>query len=67
MTKRERKIVKVAIDDIMAEDGDFSGAIGRLCRLVGWRYPLSEIKMTSTTLAALAGQGPTMFTADKGK
>lgn len=49
MTKRETEIVKKAIEDLMAENGDFCGAIAGLCRLVGWRYPAGEMQTKSVS------------------
>lgn len=48
MTKAERAIVKRAIRELMAEEQQFTSAVGRLCRLVGWRYPAAEIDETKT-------------------
>jgi hypothetical protein len=52
MTKRETAEVQRAIRELMNHEdgGNFTAAIGRLCRLVGWRYPASEIKGRPVTL-----------------
>ena len=43
MTKGETVIVRQAIEDLMADEPQFTRAIGNLCKLVGWRYPASEV------------------------
>jgi hypothetical protein len=48
MTKAERTTVRLAIKELMAEEPSFTAAIGRLCRLVGWVYPVAEMKETET-------------------
>jgi hypothetical protein len=52
MTKKEKIIIKQAIKDLTEENGDFSGAIAKLCRMVGWRHPAGEVpkNLPSTTL-----------------
>ncbi len=46
MTKEEKEIVKWCIGELMEDGregrGDFMGVIGKLCRLVGWRYKAYE-------------------------
>lgn len=39
MNKKDREVVKEAIECLMDEDGDYARGIGILCELVGWRYP----------------------------
>lgn len=39
MTKREKEIVRWAIQHLMEEEGDFHAAVGELCKLVGMTYP----------------------------
>lgn len=48
MTKAERATIKLAIRELMAEEENFTSAVGRLCRLVGWRYPAAELDETKT-------------------
>ncbi len=43
MTKRERHEVELAIRELMDDNEQFEGAVARLCRLVGWRYPAGEV------------------------
>ena len=63
MTRRERKIVSDAIDAIMAEDGDFAGAINALCGLVGQTYPVATVKMVSASIHELIRGEPSLFSA----
>lgn len=49
MTQKEKVIVRQAIKDLMEQDGDFSGAISRLCKLVGWQYAAGDVASTQTT------------------
>lgn len=46
MTKKEKEIIKWCINELMENGregtGDFTGAVGKLCRLVGWKYTVYE-------------------------
>ena len=44
MTKREKNIIKNIIEELLDDNGDFVYAVGRLCNLVGWSYPIAETK-----------------------
>lgn len=48
MTRRERKIVKDAITELMADEGDFNDAIAKLCGLVGLEYPANKVLQVAT-------------------
>jgi hypothetical protein len=50
MTKKEKIIVQKAINELIADNGDFSGAVANLCRLVGWRHPAGEIPKNLPTI-----------------
>lgn len=50
MRAKERAEIQQAIRELMAEDPSFTTAIGRLCGLVGWRYPASEIDPDGPTI-----------------
>ena len=58
MTKQEKVIVEKAINNLLAEDGNFSGAIGSLCRLIGKKYAIDELyrsgQVESTSVADLS-------------
>lgn len=54
----QRIEIETAIRELMADDPAFDVAIGRLCKLVGWRYPASEtIDTTPADLSRIA-RGP---------
>jgi len=53
VTRREREEVRRAILELMSEDGGFENAIGRLCRLVGWRYPAAEVAIEGRSFLEL--------------
>ncbi len=40
MNKRERKTIEWCIEQLMADDGDYTSAIGKLCELIGGEYPM---------------------------
>ena len=42
MTNKEKIIVKNAIDELVIQDGDFTGAIYELCKLVDIHYPAGK-------------------------
>lgn len=42
MTKSERQTVEWAVRELMKDDGDFHGAVGRLARMVGFRLEAFE-------------------------
>ncbi len=52
MTQKEKIIIRKAIQELMANDGNFSEAITALCRLVGLRYSAGELssELSSTTV-----------------
>ena len=59
MTRKEKKIIQSAIEDIHSEDGSYERGIGNLCKLVGWCYPASEIdSSTRVTLSEIANRKP---------
>ena len=57
MRKSEREAVRQSIRELMQDDPPFEVAVGRLCRLVGWRYPASEVNVGSRTIREIAS-GP---------
>lgn len=65
MNKRERNTIQECLKLLMADDeqgGDPTQAIGRLCELVGWRYPAWDLvknnKIRTMTPAELFGKLP---------
>jgi len=40
VTKKEKVTVEWCINQLMADDGDFTSAIGKLCEMIGSEYPL---------------------------
>lgn len=43
MRTQECLEIQTAIRELMQEDPAFERAVGRLCRLVGWRYPADDL------------------------
>ena len=61
VTKQEKKIIQGIIGDMLDDKGSFIKPMGRLCKLVGWRYPIADIRTTPTTVAEIiqiAGKQP---------
>ena len=51
MTKSETQIIRKAIKNLLDDGGDFTEAIGELCKLVGYRYPPCEVKTKKVSIA----------------
>ena len=68
MTKREKETVEWCIGQLMAEDGDFTSAIGKLCELIGGEYPLYTLLqdkgIKSATVPEIMAKGESMFSVD---
>lgn len=56
MKNTEREEIRTAIRELMDDECQFEIAVGRLCRLVGWRYPASEICGRAVTTRELMAE-----------